>query len=134
MILFSLRTQFAEAIFAGSKRHEFRRVAPRRCVPGLALIYETKPLGLVTGTVFVEGIIPVPQGCAKMIAAANDPFSTYYDEYLLGAREPIALELSRPTRFSNPIQLQYLTGLQTAPQSYCYVDASRSEIIDQLRR
>jgi len=133
MILLSLRSPFADAIYSGLKMHEFRRVCPRHGIPGPALIYEVKPRGMVTGVVFVERAIDVPPGCGRSTAAPGDPYRDYYDRYLEGARKPVALVLSRPMRFAFPQPLEAMTGLRTAPQSYAFVDGGRSQIIAQLR-
>ncbi|MBP2161250.1 MULTISPECIES: ASCH domain-containing protein [Asticcacaulis] len=128
MILLSLQTRFADAIYSGRKRQEFRRRPPRRGIPGLALIYETKPTGMVTGMVRIDGVIAVPTGQAANLAFEDDPYRDYYDRYLEGAHEPVALMLGPPVRFVRPQPLMPLTGLRLAPQSFCYVDSARPEI------
>jgi len=48
-LLLSIRPTSRPAIYARLKRAEFRRIRPRCACPIRALIYETRPVGLVTG-------------------------------------------------------------------------------------
>ena len=132
MLLLSIKSPFAQAIYAGLKIAEFRRLVPKRGIPGCALIYETKPKGMVTGAVFIERAIEVPPGGARDIAGPHDAFTGFYDDYLAGARQPCALKLSKTVVFDEPQDLTALTGLAVAPQSYAYVDPDRPEIIARL--
>src|SRR5438067_1449468 len=54
--LFSIRPEYAAAIFDGRKRFEFRRSVFRRAVTTV-IVYVTKPVGMVVGEFDVEGVI-----------------------------------------------------------------------------
>jgi predicted transcriptional regulator len=122
MLLLSIRSRFADAIYSGAKRFEFRRLTPRRSIPGLALIYETLPVGMVTGIAHVASASSLtPEGAAR-VAGSDDPFANAYEGYLQGAMSPCALALVRPRRFTAPIGLTQLTNLRRPPQSFAYVE------------
>jgi predicted transcriptional regulator len=123
ILLLSIRPAFAAAIYGGSKVYEFRRIAPRRAIPGAALIYETMPVGRVTGWTHVAEAIPIVPGKAGELADLRDPFAEGYAHYLRGARSPCALALSSASCFSTPITLSDLSPRPfRPPQSFCYLD------------
>ncbi len=55
-IMLSLRPEWAEAIYRREKRVEFRRQRVRVEPGDLVVIYETRPVGLVTGEFVVRGV------------------------------------------------------------------------------
>jgi predicted transcriptional regulator len=120
-LLLSLKSKFAEAIYDGRKRIEFRRAAPRCKLPIEAFIYETLPKGLVTGLVTVSEIIQAPAAQLLTLVSADDPLLTDYRRYLADARRPCALVLRNAVRHES-IDLRSLAGAPARPpQSYCYV-------------
>jgi predicted transcriptional regulator len=121
-LLLSLKPKFASAIYSGIKRVEFRRVSPRCEVPIEAFIYETMPVGLVTGMVRVKEIVVAPEE-ALFALAKDDPMLEDYRRYLAGAHNPCGLVLGGIERFASPRALAGLIGRGArAPQSWCYVN------------
>jgi predicted transcriptional regulator len=100
VLLLSIKPVFAAAIYAGNKIYEFRRAVPRRAIPGPALIYETMPVGRVTGWTHITEAIPMVPNEAGELANPQDPFAGGYVYYLTGARSPCALALGFVSRFS----------------------------------
>lgn len=125
ILLLSIRPKYAAAIYDGNKIYEFRRVVPRHGIPGPALIYETMPVGMVTGWMNVTKAVPVVPIRAAELNNPRDPFADRYVFYLTGARSPCALALSFASRFSTPITLSDLSSRRLRPpQSFCYLETS----------
>jgi predicted transcriptional regulator len=123
VLLLSIKPVFAAAIYAGNKIYEFRRAVPRRAIPGPALIYETMPVGRVTGWTHITEAIPMVPNEAGELANPQDPFAGGYVYYLTGARSPCALALGFVSRFSAPITLSALSPRPLRPpRSFCYLD------------
>lgn len=66
-VLLAIKPKYAEAIYAGTKRWEFRKAPPP--VPGWVFLYESAPVSAITGKVFlgakIQGEPCVVWGCAK---------------------------------------------------------------------
>src|SRR5215813_7936728 len=54
--ILSIKPEYAEAIFAGTKRFEFRRTIFREDIK-VVVVYTTSPVGQVLGEFSVEGVI-----------------------------------------------------------------------------
>jgi len=67
VIIMAIKPKYAEAIYAGKKRWEFRKAPPP--VPGWVLLYESAPVSAITGKVFlgakIQGEPSVVWGFAK---------------------------------------------------------------------
>jgi len=121
-LLLSIRPNFASAIYARLKRAEFRRIRPRCACPIRALIYETRPVGLVTGSVTITEIVDAPPSRLAAIVGAQDAMLQDYQAYLSGASQPCALILSEVVRFAASVPLVRVLGEHARPpQSYRYV-------------
>lgn len=121
-LLLSLKPRFASAIYSGIKRVEFRRVMPRCAVPIEAFIYETMPVGRVTGAAKIVRKVSGSIERLLELTDEHDPQREDYRRYLRGARDPCALVLKDARRFPEPRALAELLGPSArAPQSYCYI-------------
>jgi predicted transcriptional regulator len=124
ILLLSIRPIFAAAIYNRDKVYEFRRSTPRYGMPGPAFIYETMPIGRVTGWTYVSAAVPIVPGEAGELATKQDPFAETYELYLKGAKSPCALALSFVSRFATPIRLSAMSSRPLRPpQSFCYLDS-----------
>ena len=125
-LLLSLKPKFAAAIYEGRKRVEFRRLSPRCQTPIKAFIYETLPVGRVTGTVEVVDIIKAPVGELLNLVSVDDPLRKDYQSYLLKALKPCALALREAKRFDKNLSIAELFDSPSRPpQSFCYVRVAR---------
>ena len=61
IIIMAIKPKYAEAIYAGKKRWEFRKAPPP--VPGWVLLYESEPVSAVTGKVFIAAKIQGEPEC-----------------------------------------------------------------------
>jgi predicted transcriptional regulator len=118
--VFSLRPEFAEAIYRGRKRFEFRRVRVRVLPGTLALIYEVMPVGLVTGCFSIGQVV---SDTAVVVAdlEQDDDLRQRTLAYLKGASVATALEVVTPCRLAVPTELSDVSGIRRAPQSYSFI-------------
>lgn len=127
--LFSIKPEYCDRIFDGSKTVELRRrVSPKITTGSLMMIYETSPTKAVTGFALITSVKAVPLDPLWALAAREggierEAFFSYFN----GLSDGYAISVSTATRMQTPIPLASLTEnyrLQ-APQSY-------REISDQL--
>lgn len=120
VVVFSLKPEIAQTIYAGTKKHEFRRAHVNVPAGALALVYETAPVMRVTGA-FICG--DAVHGAADEIAwfERDEPSRELAFSYLAGAKTASAIPIRSPWRFTVPLELEPVSGLSRPPQSYAYV-------------
>jgi predicted transcriptional regulator len=130
VFVFSMRPGYAEKIYAGEKTVEIRTILPRHpaIAPGDAiLIYETKPVGKVTGWFRATYAEATPLRVASDFGALAGKAcvgADYVESRMRprkgddGACEIGAIGIGPHGRFEEPKPLSEL-GLERAPQSWC---------------
>lgn len=121
-ILLALHPRFARLIYSGEKTAELRRVAPSSEVR-IAYIYETAPVGRVTGWFQIEG--SDRDSATKLWSRYQKSLSitrAEYLKYVRGCRQPTVLSISSRRKFRRGLALANLHGPVRPPQSYRYFD------------
>lgn len=121
--LLSIKPVYAEAIFAGRKKVEFRR---SRIAPDVerALVYATQPVGSVIGWFRIAGIAEsTPDGLWRRFRRDGAIRRGDYFDYFDGAARAYAIEIADPTEVAEPLLLDSLLAGLRAPQSYQYLSA-----------
>ncbi|MDE1837643.1 MAG: hypothetical protein KGJ23_13655 [Euryarchaeota archaeon] len=120
-ILFSIKTEFAERIYSGSKRTELRRNCPSRASQ-IAFLYETKPRSAITGAIQIARIRrDTPAATWARSSSTLGISRSQFDSYLRGSSLAVSVEISRSMRFDRSIALHADIGVSAAPQSFCYL-------------
>lgn len=116
----SIKPQYAEAIFSGKKRFEFRRAIFRRDIQ-VVIVYITSPVGQVVGEFRVDEII------TDDVDALWDRTETYagidrrgFFDYFDGRDVGHAIVIGTVRRYKQPLDLQKTYGVRP-PQSFLYV-------------
>ena len=123
-LVLSLKPWFAEAILAGTKTVEVRRVRPRITDPTLALLYASGSVRALVGTCVVRSVARYPADELWQLHGADTALSlTEFDTYLQGRDCGVALLLERPQPLASPIPLHTLRQEHSfrPPQSFAYV-------------
>ena len=121
-VLMSIHPCYAEQLFEGTKRVEFRRRRPSRD-PGWILVYATSPqqrlLGLLrVRTVWQES----PAKLWRRFADVGGIRRRDYTEYFEGTREAFGLEIDQALPFKRPAKLDVIDRSTKPPQSFQYVE------------
>jgi predicted transcriptional regulator len=104
-VLLSVKPQFAEAILAGDKKFEFRRLLFKRDDVKTIVLYASSLDELWETTCDGGGIE-----------------RSYFDEYFEGRATGHALKVKRTRRYRSPLCLQKDFGISHPPQSFCYLE------------
>jgi len=134
-LLLSVRAEFAERIFNGTKTVELRRRRPQVGPGDYLIIYVPAPLKCIAGVVTVERVVEgrlrtlwqqVRGGCAL----SHIEFERYFGELTIGH----GVFLARPARLASPLALSMLRGIEPrfTPQGYKYL--SRRDVSEALGR
>lgn len=131
-ILLSIRPQYAEKIFEGSKTVELRRVFPKRIKQGaLVLIYVSSPVKSLSGSFKVVRVVKKPvkelwKIVNKKAGVTYEEFNAYYEGISVG----VAIFFAEVRRHPKPIELKDLKKKILGffpPQGFRYT--SRKELI-----
>lgn len=119
-MLLSIKPEFVDRIFDGTKRFEFRKVKCNSKVDSI-LIYETAPTMRVVGEAKIKDVLAgSPEEIWNKTSFGSGISKVFFDEYYQGKKIAVAYELDDIRRYKNPkFLLDY--GVSSAPQSFVYV-------------
>lgn len=124
--LMSIRPRFAQAILAGTKLVELRRVSFKRPLTHV-FIYETGSTGYVVGFFEVKKVVEAsPRTVWKTYNGTSGLTKKEFDGYYCGKDNAVAIEVGRVVRLDVP---RRLSDFQIArpPQSFMYLCPSTVE-------
>ena len=125
-ILLSIKPEYVERIFSGSKKYEFRKRLANKSVSKI-LMYSTAPIMKVVGEVqIVETISASPTAlweCTKKFAGIS---RDKYREYYKGCKVAYAYRLGQVTRYEPPKELSEF-NINLPPQSFIYLSEEQSD-------
>jgi len=120
-ILMSINPEHVENIMNGKKLYEFRKRGCKRKVDKI-IIYSTTPVMKVVGEAEVEGIlVDRPSEIWKVTNKKAGINKIFFDRYFNNREEAVAYKLRNIIEYSIPKELKEF-GVQTAPQSYQYIN------------
>lgn len=121
VVLMSIHPVYAAGILSGRKQVEFRRTRLLRPVSHV-LLYETSPVGRLTGLFEVDGIEEGdPDVVWQRYAGVAGLDRAAFDAYFSGVQRAVALRVRNPRRLSSPLPLSALAPDVRPPQSLQYV-------------
>lgn len=122
-VLLSIKPEYAEKIFSGEKRYEFRKAIFRNLAVKTVVIYATKPVGKVLGEFDVEEILAEkPSTLWSQTSKFAGISRRFFDEYFRYRKTAYAIRVREPRRYDTPLNLGAVLGSGVAPQSFCYID------------
>jgi predicted transcriptional regulator len=118
--LLSIRPPYAEAIFRGEKRFEFRRAIFRKEVD-VVVVYITSPISMVAGEFDVKHIISddVASLWERTHSKAGIDSDRFF-KYFAGREVGYAIAIGDVRRYVKPLALETHYGVR-APQSFLYL-------------
>lgn len=116
----SIRPPYAEAIFRGEKRFEFRRAIFRKAVD-VVVVYTTSPTSLVVGEFDVSEIISesVEKLWSRTSRYAGIDQEVFFS-YFKGRGVGHAISIGNVRKYKKPLELAGTFGIR-APQSFVYI-------------
>lgn len=118
--LLSIKPEYAEAIFRGEKRFEFRRAIFRKPVD-VVVVYTTSPVSQVIGEFDIEEVISdTVEGLwgrtQRRAGIDRDRFFSYF----AGRDTGYAIAIGSVRRYPQPLDLSASFGIRP-PQSFVYI-------------
>lgn len=121
-VLLSIKPEYANKIFSGEKKFEFRKKAFRNIEVHTVVVYSTMPVGRIIGEFSIKQI---HQDSPESIWNKTERFSGidkgFFNQYYDGRNLAVAIEVDKPILYDNPINPKDEYENFTAPQSFMYL-------------
>lgn len=127
-LLLSIKPRFADAIFAGTKRFELRRVRPKVMPGDLVLVYVTVPRAAIEGAFEVSEMIE--ESTSKLwetVKSSAGVTKEEFDNYFEGKSQGYAIGIQKTWPLAESVSLAHLRKRSIQPpQSYRYLDSKQT--------
>lgn len=121
-VLLSIKPEFAELIFDGTKKFEFRKAVFKNTDIKTVVVYASSPTQKVIGEFEIESILnDRPEKLWKItkdFAGINEDF---FYEYFADRETAYAIKIKKTRKYRKPLCLKEDFKL-TPPQSFLYLD------------
>lgn len=121
-VLLSIKPEFVEKIFDGSKKFEFRKNLFKNTDVKSVVIYSTMPVGKVVGEFdIVELISDEPEKVWLKTYSHAGIDKEFFDSYYDNRSRAVAIGIGKVRQYESPFDLCSLGIGNTPPQSYRYL-------------
>jgi predicted transcriptional regulator len=120
-VLISIKPEFAEMIFNGTKKYEFRRAVFKNKSVKTVVVYSSLPAKSVTGEFEIEDVLceEIDELWEKARHNGSSDERAFYN-YFSGKSKGYAIKISNPVKYREPLPLSSF-GISKAPQSFVYL-------------
>jgi predicted transcriptional regulator len=121
-VLLSIKPEFANKIFSGIKKFEFRRSIFKRTDIEKIIVYASAPISMVIGEFQIDNILheelPALWNLTKKYAGiTEDYFYKYFSDKNVG----YAIKIKSSKKYETPYSIKTKYGI-TPPQSFMYIE------------
>ncbi|AVP53583.1 50S ribosomal protein L22/uncharacterised domain fusion protein [Clostridium tetani] len=122
-VLLSIKPEYAQKIFEGEKKYEYRKSMFKRPDIDTVIVYATKPIGKVVGEFKIDKIL---EGSPNFIWEETKLYSGInekeYIKYFAEKEKGFAIGIKNIIAYKDPLDLIDLNPqIKRAPQSFMYV-------------
>jgi len=120
-VLLSIKPEFAELIFDGSKKYEFRKAIFKNPDVRTVVVYASSPVQRVIGEFQIETILrDAPKSLWKETRDHSGISEEFFFDYFSGHKVAFAIKVKKTRRYKKPRCLISCYNV-TPPQSFCYI-------------
>lgn len=120
-VLLSIKPQFADKIFSGEKKYEFRRSIFKRSGIKKVVVYASAPISMIIGEFDIEDILVDD---VMSLWAQTKEFAgitlEYFLSYFNGRDNGYAIKVKKTVRYAKPYSIESHFGVKP-PQSFLYI-------------
>lgn len=125
-VLLSIKPEYADRIFSGEKKFEFRKAVFKNSEVTTVVIYATMPVGKVVGEFEIDAIIKErPSKLWQITSEFSGITKDFFESYFHGRKAGYAIRVKKATRYEEPQDLTTLLPAGVPPQSFCYLTATQ---------
>lgn len=122
-VLLSIKPEFADKIFAGLKRFEFRRVLFKASTVSRVVVYASTPIKKVVGEFEVEEILAHgKQELWNLTKAHAGIEKEFFDAYFGNRCRAYAIKIKCVRKYPKPVALYRVCRSKRPPQSFMYLN------------
>ncbi len=120
-VLLSIKPEFAELIFDGSKKYEFRKAIFKNSHVKTVVVYASHPIQLVIGEFDIDKILKdEPERLWKETREYSGISEEFFFDYFAERNIGFAIKVKEARRYKKPLCLRTNYNI-TPPQSFCYI-------------
>ncbi|MEP4534135.1 MAG: ASCH domain-containing protein [Cyclobacteriaceae bacterium] len=120
-VILSIKPEFAEKIFNGSKKFEFRRRLYKNKQIKTVVVYASSPISKVIGEFEIEDVIHDELDSLWQTTREHSGISRdYYFDYFKGTEMGFAIAVKNAELYDEPVCIKETFGIKP-PQSFAYV-------------
>ncbi len=121
-VLLSIKPEYAEKIFSGEKKYEFRKTIFKNQLIQTVVVYATMPVGKIVGEFEIKQIHrDEPKKIWKKTKKYSGIDKSFFNEYYQGKNYAIAIEVDKPRLYDKPVNPKEQNESFVAPQSFKYL-------------
>lgn len=121
-VLLSIKPRFAELIFEGVKRFEFRKAIFKNPHVKTVVVYASSPVQKVIGEFSFDEILEYdPSTLWKKTKNHSGITEHYFDEYFANRATGYAIKITDVKEYEEPLCLKGDFNIQYPPQSFMYL-------------
>lgn len=122
-VLLSIKPEFADKIFSGEKRFEYRRSLFRRAGVTTVVVYATQPTGMIVGEFDISAVLEGdPAGIWERTKQYSGISSDFFFQYFSGKKHGYAIKIGKVRKYQESINPYSTEESFVAPQSFKYLD------------
>lgn len=130
-VLLSIKPEYVERIFDGSKKFEYRRAIFKNKDIKTVIVYSTLPVGKIVGEFDIDEILEnSPKDIWNKTKDYSGVKASFYDEYFSGREKAFAIKISSTKKYIDEICPYTRLDNFTAPQSFMYAKKDLLKIVD----
>lgn len=120
-VLLSIKPEFVEKIFAGTKKYEFRKYLFKRSGVKYVVIYASAPIKRVVGEFEIEDILSDDVNTVwERTKKHSGVTKAFYNLYFQNRKTANAIQIGHLTKYEKTRPLSDY-DIHQAPQSFCYI-------------
>ncbi len=123
-IILSIKPEFANKIFEGDKKFEFRRSIFKNKTVSKVIVYASSPISKVIGEFEIGDILFNDlDSLWKETKEFSGISEDYFFDYFIGKKNGFALEVKKAKRYKKELCIRESFG-KVPPQSFAYLEES----------
>lgn len=128
-IIISIHPAFVEKILSGEKKYEFRKRFPEGV--RYMLVYTTSPVKMITALIEIESVLKgSPNDIWRKTKKNAGVTKRFFDAYFKDKVDAYAVRFKEIYKLEKPLLIADIKGLNTAPQSYIYVENTMCNFVN----
>ena len=121
-VLLSIKPEYANKIFSGEKKFEYRKSIFKREIKFI-VVYVTKPVGMIIGEFEIDKIISdTPKQIWDLTKEHSGIEEDKFRNYFLNRETGFAIKVKEAKLYKHSKTLkEYNPKIKVPPQSFCYI-------------